>query len=160
MAEFRALRSIKRSIQHLCAPPEKVFPLLCPTREYEWIALWQCKLLYSDSGFAEDNCVFTTASPDDGSDEVWVVSRYEPDRTIQFVRVNRLRTIRYNIILSANNDRTTTAMWEQIVTALNEEGNQFVANYTDEKYRAEIVRLEKLLNHFLQTGKALPPEKW
>ena len=62
--------------------------------------------------------------------------------------------------LSANNDRTTTAMWEQTITALDEAGNQFVAAYTDEKYRADVVRQEKLLNHFLQTGKALPPEKW
>jgi len=160
MAEFRAQRSIKRSIQHLCAPPARVFPLLCPTREYDWIALWQCQLLYSDSGFAEDNCIFRTSSPDGDGEEVWVVSRYEPDRTIQFVRFHRTHTIRCNIILSANSDRTTTAMWEQIVTALNEEGNQFVAAYTDEKFRAEVVRLEKLLNHYLQNGKALPAERW
>lgn len=123
--------------------------------------MWQCKLLHSDSGFAEDNCVFATASPEEeGGEEIWVISRYEPDRTIQFVRFNRIRTIRTNITLSANNDRTTTAMWEQTITALDEAGNQFVAAYTDEKYRADVVRQEKLLNHFLQTGKALPPEKW
>lgn len=160
MADFKAQRINLRSIQHLCAPPAKVFPLLCPTRQCEWIALWQCRMLYSESGFAENNCVFTTPLPEAGGEEVWIVSRYEPDRTIQFVRTNALRIIRYNITLTANRDGTTTAMWDQIVTAVNEEGNEHLATLTDEKYRAEIVRLEKLLNYFLQTGKALPVEEW
>lgn len=35
--EFSALRTIKTAKQHWLAPPERVFPLLCPTRQYEWI---------------------------------------------------------------------------------------------------------------------------
>ena len=26
------------------ASPEQVFPLLCPVREYDWIAVWQCEM--------------------------------------------------------------------------------------------------------------------
>ena len=43
----------------LSGSPEQVFPLLCPTREYDWIETWQCELIYSDSGFAEPGCIFT-----------------------------------------------------------------------------------------------------
>ena len=38
--------------------PEKVFPLLCPVREYEWVEPWRCDLVYTDSGVAELDCIF------------------------------------------------------------------------------------------------------
>jgi hypothetical protein len=65
------------------AAPEQVFPLLCPVREYEWIAPWRCDLLHSASGVAEEDCVFRTTSPD-GNTTIWVVSRYEPPARIEF----------------------------------------------------------------------------
>ena len=37
------------------ATPERVFPLLCPVLEYRWIPTWQCELLHSDSGVAEED---------------------------------------------------------------------------------------------------------
>jgi len=156
MADFKAQRLVHRSIQHLCAPPARVFPLLCPTRQYEWDARWQCRIICSDSGFAENNCVFSTNLPGDEGEEIWIISRYEPDRMIQFVRTSSMRIIRFNITLSPNSDGTTTSMWDQIITTLNEEGNQHLDSLGDERFRAEIVRYEKCLNHFLQTGKALP----
>jgi len=27
----------------LAAAPDQVFPLLCPTREYDWIVSWKCR---------------------------------------------------------------------------------------------------------------------
>ena len=46
--------------QHLGAPPTEVFPLLCPVREAEWVKDWRPRLVLSDSGFAEPDCVFIT----------------------------------------------------------------------------------------------------
>lgn len=48
------------------APPERVFPLLCPTLDYKWIPTWQCDLLHSESGVAEEDCVFRTNLPEVG----------------------------------------------------------------------------------------------
>src|SRR2546427_12204443 len=42
------------------APPEIVFPMLCPVREADWVPGWQYKMIYSKSGMAEAGCVFTT----------------------------------------------------------------------------------------------------
>ena len=39
------------------APPEVVFPLLCPVREYEWLEDWTCEMVFSESGVAEEDCV-------------------------------------------------------------------------------------------------------
>src|SRR5688572_20275858 len=63
--------------QHLLAPPERVFPLLCPVREADWIVGWDPLLVVSDSGVAERDCVFVTAAQP--ADAVWYVTRHEPD---------------------------------------------------------------------------------
>ncbi|MGI9537489.1 MAG: hypothetical protein ACR2PB_10480, partial [Desulfocapsaceae bacterium] len=55
----------------LNSTPEKVFPLLCPVREYEWIPQWQCEMIYSRSGVAELGCVFSTDFKDSFGREVW-----------------------------------------------------------------------------------------
>ncbi len=81
-------RSTKTYSMLLKGTPEQVFPLLCPVREYEWIDNWQCEVVYSDSGFAELDCVFKTRFPGDGPEDTWAVSRYEPPLLIEFVRVN------------------------------------------------------------------------
>jgi hypothetical protein len=151
---FAALRAVKTCTQHLVATPERVFPLLCPTREYDWIEPWRCRLIRSDSGFAEEDCIFVTDFPSEGED-VWVVSVYRPDEEIQFVRFNGHRAIRYSIRLTGNGDGTTTAEWKQIITGLNEEGNRLVQGLTDEAYQQRISALERRLNHYLTTGEML-----
>ena len=67
-------RTIKTHTMLLEGTPESVFPLLCPIREYAWIEPWRCTLIYSESGYAEQDCVFQTdfpqaeSLPDDGPD--------------------------------------------------------------------------------------------
>jgi hypothetical protein len=148
------LHSVKTCTQHLLASPDKVFPLLCPTREYEWIEPWKCRMVHSQSGFAELDCVFVTDSPNEGED-VWVVSLYRPNEEIQFVRSNGLRVIRYSITLTGKGDGTTKAEWRQVLTGLNDEGNRLVASVTDEAYQQRISVLERRLNHYLTTGEML-----
>ena len=152
--EFSALRTVKTCTQHLLATPDKVFPLLCPTREYDWIEPWKCRMVHSKSGFAELDCIFVTDFPNEGED-VWVVSVYRPNEEIQFVRSNGRRVIRYSITLTDNGDGTTTAEWTQMFTGLNEDGNRLVGSVTDEGYRQRILERERQLNHYLTTGEML-----
>src|SRR5690349_16831929 len=63
MNSFKAYRIAHEYTQTNSAPPERVFPLLCPVREADWIPGWRYKLIYSDSGVAELGCVFTTQDP-------------------------------------------------------------------------------------------------
>lgn len=51
----RETRLYVATINH---PASEIFPLLCPTREYDWIEGWECDLLYSESGIAEQDCIF------------------------------------------------------------------------------------------------------
>lgn len=155
MNTFISKRTIKRYVQKLNASPDKIFPLLCPTMEYKWIQPWKCEMIFSQSGFAEDNCVFRTNFPEDIEPENWIVSHYEKDKTIQFIRFNNSIVIRYNITLVDNGDSTTDAATEQIITGLNEKGNKYIDSYKDELYMEEVSTLEKMLNHYLYTGEML-----
>ena len=155
MNTFISKRTIKKYVQKLNASPDKIFPLLCPTMEYKWIQPWKCEMIFSQSGYAEDNCVFRTDFPEDIEPENWIVSQYEKDKTIQFIRFNNSIVIRYNITLVDNDDSTTDAVIEQIVTGLNEKGNKYIDSYKDELYIEEVSTLERMLNHYLNTGKML-----
>jgi hypothetical protein len=152
MTGYRKKRSFKMT---LYGSPEQVFPLLCPTREYDWIETWQCELIYSDSGFAEPGCIFTTSFPADGPKDTWVVSRYEKPVLIEFVRVNPLRVICYTITLSRAENGATEADWAQVITGIREEGQQFVRDLDDEGFTIRMVMVEKMLEHYLVTGAML-----
>ncbi len=151
---FTAVRSVKSGTQRLVATPDKVFPLLCPTREYDWIEHWRCQMIHSESGFAELDCVFNTDFPHVGH-ETWVVSVYRPNEEIQFVRSNGQRTVRYSITLTDNGDGTTSAHWQQVLTGLNEAGNYQVEEISDDGYQQKLADVERRLNHYLSTGQML-----
>jgi len=155
MSTFTARRLERSAFQTLNGTPEEIFPLLCPVREYEWIEHWRCAMIYSQSGRAEDNCIFTTRFPGDDSDDVWVVCHHQPPRQIQFVRVNDFRVMRYTITLEQTGPDSTGAVWHQLITALNDKGNERLSTMSEHLFRQEIARLETMINHFLATGSML-----
>ena len=53
MIAFKSHRVTHEYTQTNLATPERVFPLLCPVREAEWVPDWQYRLIYSESGVAE-----------------------------------------------------------------------------------------------------------
>jgi hypothetical protein len=112
--------------------------------------------VYTQSGFAELDCVFKTSFPADGPEDTWVVCRYEAPQIIEFVRVNALRAIRYSIHLEGVETAGETPIsrwrWQQTITGLNAKGVALAAAMTDEAYSAKMVEVEQKLNHFLETG--------
>lgn len=136
----------------IAAAPSRVFPLLCPTREYDWIDTWKCRMVYSESGHAEPDCIFKTDFPTDGPEDTWVVSRYEPPLLIEFVRVNTLRAIRYTISLRETAGGQTEAVWRQVITGLNKEGSSFVQDLDEAAFQKRMGEIELMLNHYLDTG--------
>ena len=140
------------------APPEEVFPLLCPLRELDWVPGWECELVYTESGVAEEGCIFRTDRPADGGLDTWVVSRYEPDRRISFVRVNPLRAILYDIALAASPEGGTSLVWSQEITALEPAGDALVKGQTQAAFASMIESIERMLEHYLATGTVLSTE--
>lgn len=133
------------------AAPEVIFPLLCPVREYEWIPHWDCEIIHTQSGYAELGCVFTTDFHDGFAREVWVVSVYEPFARIAFVRTGPVRTMRYEINLS-HHQGGTRLVWEQEITALNEDCARMVEGVSQKEFDRQFGVLERLLGDFLQSS--------
>ena len=132
--------------------------MLCPKREYDWIETWNCDIIFSNSGFAELDCVFNTNFPGDVK-ETWIVDKYDKGKNIQFIRFSEIRVMRYSISLIDNIDGTTTAKWELIMTSLNNEGNLYIENFSNLEFTNRLKALEKMLNYYLTTGEMLRMSK-
>ncbi len=162
-----AIRKDVEAFMYVAAPPETVFPLLCPVREYDWIDSWQGTLLYSATGFAEPGCVFQTELPAAEGDagtpatnvsnatDTWVVCRYEPNEAIAFVRCNGDRTTLYSIRIRRDGEGSRLH-WRQQYTGLNATGNAMVEESTQQQFSDLIQGLELMLNHYCATGTCLP----
>lgn len=156
MNAFQAKRVVKEFSQTVPAPAHEVFPLLCPVREYEWIDGWTSEIVYSESGVAENNCIFKTNATERG-EELWVVSRYDPDNlTIEFTTFNQIGMVfKLDIAIEQDNDTGTTVRFSHALTGLTEAGNKYVQEYADKRYAAVMGFLGQSLDHFCRTGRML-----
>lgn len=152
---FNVKRLVKAYTMNLTSPPEEVFPLLCPTRKYEWIDYWECDMIYSDSGVAENNCVFQTDLPRCGK-MIWVVTRYDYPHAIEFTVFNLdSHILKLDITLKLDGNGGTCANWGHTFTAITVRGKEFIAKYTDDAHQKKMSRLEQSLEHFCRTGEML-----
>jgi hypothetical protein len=144
----RATHTYRQTLQ---APPEKVFPLLCPVREAEWAVGWDPELVVSSSGVAERDCVFIT--PDKPANAIWCITRHEPERW--FVEMLKIlpdvTACRLTIQLSENGDGCFADVTYSH-TSIGAAGDEFVAKFTADYYEKFMQVWEKALNHFLKTG--------
>lgn len=131
-----------------------VFKQFCPTREKDWIDGWQADLIYTDTGYVEPHCIFTTPSSNIIGPGLWIFTRIEPDELIELVRIidnNLVEHIR--IDLEDNHDGTCTGTWTLKFTALNEQGNVMVDAIpnNDPFFRKVVYGLQ----HYLKTGELM-----
>jgi len=147
-------RATRTYVQKLVAPPEAVFPLLCPVREADWIDGWDPRLVVSASGVAELECVFVTAS--EPHDAIWMITRHEPDQgRLEMVKISPgLTACRLSIELMevpVGSEATVTYSH----TSLSAEGDAFVEGFTEAYYQKFMQDWESRLNHYLRTGRLL-----
>ena len=153
------VRAAHTYTQHLAAPPEAVFPLLCPVREAEWIREWAPTRVISASGVAERDCVFVTADDEDdadGDEAVWYVTRHEPaSGFVEMLKITPAVTAYRLTIQLRPADEGCTAEIGYQHTSLGPRGDAFVAEFTAEAYRSFMTEWEERLNHYLRHGSAL-----
>jgi hypothetical protein len=151
-----ARRSAYEIIQHFDDVPERVFPLLCPVREYDWIVGWSCAMVYAKTGVAELGGIFRTFSQELG-DEIWTISRYDPPRAIGFVRVAwNVAVVKLDIELEPDGESRTRARMTHAYTALSRAGKLAIEARTPARHEQEMRAGERMLNHYLRTGQKLP----
>jgi hypothetical protein len=115
--------------QQLVAEPSKVFPLLCPVREADWLDGWDPLVVYSQSGAAEPDCVFLTeATP---SNAIWFITRHEPSNGfVEMIKITpAVTTCKLTIQLRPAGDGSEATITYSH-TSLGPEGDAFVASFT------------------------------
>lgn len=172
MNSFKSYRIAHEYTQTNSAPPEKVFPLLCPVREADWIPGWRYKLVYSDSGVAELGCIFTTEDPtveaakySSGSPELdpaapettWICVDYDPAAfRIAYVWIKPARVAtELRIQLTAADHGQTRSHIRFRYTGLSPEGNREVESYDRAWFEAKMRGWESAINHYLTAGQMI-----
>ena len=148
--KFHGIQKIFTYTQTNNAIPEKVFPLLCPIREIEWLPDWNAQVIYSKSGVSEENAVFTTRK-EDGNLIPWIVTKYLPNDEIEFIYVDPdIKTAKINIKLSLGSDlQSTMVSIEYTHTGLSQQGNMEIENISKEKFNENMKFWEKSINYYL-----------
>lgn len=133
-----------------------IFPLLCPTREYEWIPGWTCELVHSVSGVVEEGCVFRTNQM--GMRVLWYVAIHDPTTwTVVFVQhIEDDLLMRFTFQLREEAPNRTAAHIRQTFTAVSSKGTAFLRDFPDEARTKAVMRLETLMNYFLERGHMMP----
>lgn len=149
---LKSKRKVQRFSVTLETTPEELFPLLCPAREADWIPGWDCELIYTDSGYAEENCVFKTDESNPFGEGLWVFTGFEANRYVEFVRLQKDLVTSARITVTDNGDGTVTATWHMISTGLTERGNKEVDKLSDDAHSGPVT---KMLGHYLKTGKTI-----
>jgi len=169
MTAFKSYRITHEYTQTNAASPEKVFPLLCPVREADWVPDWQYRLIYSESGVAESGCVFTTPNPPVSGPQgqvapetTWIVTEYDPAAfRIGFVWINPgLVAAEIRIQLAPTPLATTLAHIRYSYTGLSAEGNREVERYDQKWFRSKMEGWESAINHYLRTGRKIASPAW
>jgi hypothetical protein len=141
---------VERSAEiRVSAPPEKVFPLLCPVREYDWIPGWSCGMIYSESGRAELGAMFETRMMPFGR-ELWTCVLYEPPRRIGYLFTHGSRiAVQLELELEAR-DGGTALRWTNRYTVAGRLRKRLVlGRYGEESFRAMMeVRERQLAEYF------------
>lgn len=109
-----------------------VFKAFCPIAEKEWVPGWECMMLYSKTGIAEKNCIFTTKH-DNMPEMVWVCSIYEPGNEVEYVRTIPGHFVTVINIKTKQVDKNTECTIKYTHTALSTGGAHYISSHFSEE---------------------------
>ncbi len=155
-SEFKAKRITRTYRQTINARPEKVFPLLCPVREAEWLDGWRYAMIYSESGLVEEGAVFSTSHKGE-EDTVWIVTKHDPEEhQVEFTRfTHKSRTCVLKVAVGPKDENSSHVDISYTYTGITPAGNVFIDNFTEETFLEAVTFWEKSLNHFLDYGRKI-----
>ncbi len=164
------------------ASPSVILPLFCPVEEYKWIPDWDCEMVHSISGVAEQGCVFKenfTGSSlynnaagallwsltkshllsSDIPSTTWTFKVHDPDAMrIRFELVTEeIATIVYDVNIEDMGDGVSEVTWLYVFTPLNKRGRRMQNRFTDMKMRGGLAFLGQTLKYYCETGQMLKP---
>ncbi|HEY7349859.1 MAG TPA: SRPBCC family protein [Ktedonobacterales bacterium] len=152
---FTAQRVTRTRVIHLSAAPRQVFPLFEPVGEKAWAEGWEPTMLFPADGTAEPGAVFTARHPE--GESIWIMPLYDPAsfHLAYFNVAHGSRVGNIEIQCREAPGGTTDASVSYTFTALNEPGNEFIANFTETHYEEMMAAWERAINYYLAHGRAL-----
>ncbi len=153
MSTLVAQRVTRSHVIHLPATVEEVFPLFEPLGEKHWAHGWDPEMLSPASGIAEEGTVFTTQHAGEPA-KIWTIITYERERThvAYFNVLPQSHTSRIDVACAPSGVRASTARITYTLTALTEQGNSYLATFTQEHYEAYIESWQTAITHYLLHG--------
>ena len=135
--------------------PGEIFPLYCPVKEALWCQGWDPVAVYSDSGGAEDGCVFVTE--EGGVESAWCITLHDQaaGRVEMVKHTPGITMCRLKIRIEPSGDGRTRAWITYALTSLSPEGDKVLDGFTRENYDRAMDAWEKAMNHYLATGELL-----
>jgi hypothetical protein len=148
--------------EEIGAPPEDIFPLLCPVAEYDWIENWDCRVAFTRSGVNEEGCIFTEQIMSPflfGTDILvtWVTDTHDPDNfLIRFVIfAPDTAVVRYTVRLTGL-DRSRTSMDARFeLTVLPGRLPELADEEIRKRLKGMVALITASLKHYCETGKML-----
>jgi hypothetical protein len=158
MKVMEPCRVTRTYLQKIQAPPEEVFPLLCPVRETEWVRGWDPIVVYSHSGLAEPDCIFLTGNGEPES--AWIITDRDSDQFhLEIIKISPWTTVaKIDITLRRNEESGTEARISYTYTALSESGEDFVNRYTEDYYLEFMRYWENAINDYIARTESGRPE--
>ena len=140
--------------QRLSGSLSKVFPLLCPVREADWIDGWNPVMVLTQSGAAEQDCVFITDAK--VHDAIWYITRHDAARGfVEMIKITPGVTACKLTVRVRPSKPGCEAEVTYSYTSLGPEGDVFLASFSAEFYVQFMREWESRLNHYLKHGTAL-----
>jgi len=154
IADRRPTRSPQRAsrsqVLHIRAARKEVFSLLCPVREAEYLSGWKADILYSESGVAEEGCVFRTQRPG-MAPSIWTITKHDANAgRIEFVVVtpeSHVTFLHLDLVATPGNACDVTFTYTH--RAISDVGCSFIAEFTDDRFRKQMNGIEESLNAYL-----------
>lgn len=142
-------RLVRNFRQTLGARPERIFPLLCPVRESEWLPGWEAHMIHSLSGLAEPGAVFSTPQQS-GPDAIWMIVEHRAPLRVRFVRWHADEmVVDLELDLSSPRPNTTWLDVRYTYTATSPAGRARIEAMTESQWLAQMTHWETTLNAWL-----------
>lgn len=146
----------------IAAPAAEAFPLACPVRELEWIDQWKFELIFSESGYNENNCNFTETMSfpflfERSGKISWYTTRYDAEAfRVEFLLVcESLALIKWEIAFMAKGENACRARWNITLTSRDPEVDAIGEKALSERLSGIIEFLGQALKYYCETGKCL-----
>jgi len=127
--------SLRKEFVHtikILGDTQTVFKAFCPIAEKEWLPGWDCTMLYSKTGIAEKNCIFTSKH-DNMPKAVWVCSIYDPGNEVEYVKTIPEHIVTVVNIKTTQVNEFTECTVKYTHTALSTGGAHYISSHLSEE---------------------------